>query len=105
LAFQHLLISCITVSFIEYKAIQSHSKSFRNVPWMPNTSSKSGQRLMGSQERVGEFKCGFICSDSLEIKGSCKLLNSCVHHKMPKELWKRWEFHWLLLLFVLLMMT
>lgn len=36
----------------EYKAIQSHSKSFRNVQWMPNTSSKSGQRLMGSQERV-----------------------------------------------------
>jgi hypothetical protein len=44
------------VSFIEYKAIQSHSKSFRNIPWMPNTSSKSGQRLMSSQERVGEDK-------------------------------------------------
>lgn len=43
---------------------------------MPNTSSKSGQRFMGSQERVGEFKCGFICSDSLEIKGNFKLLNS-----------------------------
>jgi hypothetical protein len=44
------------VSFIEYKAIQSHSKSFRNIPRIPNTSSKSGQRLMGSQERVGEDK-------------------------------------------------
>lgn len=31
---------------------------------------------MGSQERVGEFKCGFICSDSSEIKGNFKLLNS-----------------------------
>ncbi|XP_069677456.1 serine/threonine-protein kinase GA29083 isoform X2 [Periplaneta americana] len=36
----------------EYKAIQSQSKTFRNIPWMPNSSSKSGQRLMGSQERV-----------------------------------------------------
>jgi len=32
---------------------------------------------MGSQERVGEFKCGFICSVSLEVQGNCKLLNSC----------------------------
>ncbi|PNF15502.1 hypothetical protein B7P43_G17005 [Cryptotermes secundus] len=36
----------------EYKAMQSYRKGFRNIPWMPNTSSKPGQRSMGSQERV-----------------------------------------------------